>query len=149
MSQTETAPQSDQRPTPPCKSTSRWSKTVVNFWLDCLLLVMFLLLVWVSAVLWFLFPVGPAEQEWLLWGGDVEFWRGFQFGVLCAFAMGVVLHVMLHWSWICGVVARNLLGRPPSRDAGTQTLIGVGVLLGILHLIAAALLAAWFSLQQL
>lgn len=150
MSQTDTATaHSEQRPAPPRKSpTSGWSKTVVNFWLDCLLLVMFLLLVWVSAVLRFLFPVGPAEQEWQLWGGDVEVWRGFQFAVLCLFALGIVLHVMLHWSWVCGVVARNLLGRPPSRDDGTQTLIGVGVLLGILHLLAAALLVAWFSLQQ-
>lgn len=151
MSGTEIEQQPRRRGEPPAlprKPASGWSKTVVNFWLDCLLLVMFLLLVWVSAVLRFLFPVGPAELEWQLWGGDVEFWRGFQFVVLCAFALGIVLHVMLHWSWVCGVVARNLLGRPPSRDDGTQTLIGVGVLLGILHLLAGALLVAWMFMQQ-
>jgi hypothetical protein len=149
MSQTEAADrQREQHPAPPRKSSSGWSKTVVNFWVDCLLLVLFLLLVWVSAVLRFLFPAGPAEQEWELWGGDVEFWRGLQFGLLCLLALGIVLHVMLHWSWVCGVVARNLLGRSPSKNDGTQTLVGVGVLLGILHVLAAALIIAWISLRQ-
>lgn len=133
---------------PPKKKAFTWSKTIINFWLDCALLVTFLVLAWVSAVLRFLFPVGPAEQEWSLWGLSVEEWRGFQFGTLCVLSLGIVLHVMLHWSWVCGVVTKHLLKRPPSRDDGSQTLIGVGVLLVILHVLGIGILWAWYSLEH-
>lgn len=145
-----TAPTRGNQPrrAPKERPQARWSKTIVNFWVDCLLLVVFLTLIWVSAVLRFLFPVGPTERNWQLWGGGVEFWRDVQFTVLCVFALGILLHVMLHWSWICGVVTKHVLRRPPSRDDGSQTLIGVGVLLSLLHLLGGALLLAWLCLRQ-
>ena len=144
----EASPARDRTPERQRSRKPKTSKTIVNFWLDCLLLVLFLMLVWVSAVLRFLFPAGPTEVEWSLWGAGAESWRGVQFGVLVLFSLGIVLHVMLHWSWVCGVVTKHLLGRPPTRDNGSQTLIGVGVLLGILHLLAAGLLVAWYCLQR-
>lgn len=137
-----------QTPARPAKKTFAWSKTIVNFWLDCSLLIAFLVLAWVSAVLRFLFPVGPAAEEWKLWSRSVEYWRGVQFVTLCVLALGIVLHVMLHWSWVCGVVSKHLLKRPPSRDDGSQTLVGVGVLLVILHLLAGGILLAWFGLEH-
>lgn len=127
------------------RSSDRWSRTLVNFWVDCLLGVLFLGLAWVSAALRLLFPVGPAERNWQVWGAGVEFWRDVQFLLLCAFSLTVLLHVMLHWSWVCGVVAKHLLGRAPRHDDGSQTLIGVGLLIGILHLLGAALVLAWLS----
>ncbi len=138
-----------RNPASKTRTTSRWSKSIINFWLDCLLLVLFLGLVWASAVLRFLFPVGPRAMEWQLWGADIEGWRDLQFVILCLFSLGVLLHVMLHWSWVCGVVTKHLLGRPPTRDDGSQTLLGVGVLLAILHLLAAGLLLAWYCLRPI
>jgi len=124
------------------------SKTIVNFWLDCALAVTFVLLCWVSAVLQLLFPAGVASAEWTLWGGTVVDWRNIQFYVLCTLALGVILHVMLHWSWVCGVVVTRLLGRKVGRDNGSQTLWGVGTLVVILHLLAGGLLAAWACLKH-
>jgi len=129
-------------------SPLRWSKTLVNFWLDCLLASLFLLLVWVTAVLRFLFPVGATTATVTLWGGDVRDWRDVQFVVLCVFTLGILLHVMFHWTWICGVVMKHLLGRPPSRDDGSQTLVGVGLIVAILHLLGGALLFAWYCLRE-
>ncbi len=123
------------------------SKTLLNFWVDVSLLVLFLTLLWVSVVLYFLFPPGPANESLTLWGGSVEHWRGFQFGVICLLAVDILLHVMLHWSWVCSVVSKHLLGRKPTRDDGTQTLIGVGALIAIIHILAAALLAAWLGMK--
>ena len=68
--------------------------------------------------------------------------------VLCVLAMGIVLHVMLHWSWIMGVITTRLLGRKAARDTGAHTLIGVGLLLVILHVLALGCLAAWMSLEK-
>jgi hypothetical protein len=119
-----------------------WSKTIVNFWLDAMLLMVFLVLTWISAVLQFVFPAGGAADSWILWNGTVEHWRGLQFAVLCLFALGIVLHVMLHWSWVCGVVSTRLLGRKAMRDDGSQTLIGVGVLVALLLVLTIGLVMA-------
>lgn len=124
------------------------SKTVVNFWLDCTLAVTFVLLCWVSAVLQFLFPAGVDTAEWALWGGTASDWRNIQFGVLCTLGLGIVLHVMLHWSWVCGVVATKLLGRKAARDDASHTLWGVATLLVVLHLLAGGVIAAWACLQR-
>lgn len=132
----------------PASRSSAISRTIVNFWLDAALLITFVTLCWVSAVLQFVFPVGAAPDAFRIWGGTVIDWQNAQFIVLCALALGVVLHVMLHWSWIMGVVTTRLLGRKAERDTGAHTLIGVGLLLAILHLLAVGCLAAWMSLQE-
>jgi hypothetical protein len=130
------------------RPAAAWSKTTLNFWLDCFLLVAFLSLVWVTAVLRFLFPAGAAADEWSLWGWKVEQWRDVQFVVLCVLSLAVLLHVMLHWSWVCGVAARHLRSRSAVRNDGSQTLAGVAVLLIVLHVLAFGLLAAWYCLEH-
>ena len=84
------------------------NKTLINFWLDCLLLVLFCLLGWISAVLRFLFPLGPGVFEYQLWGWDYVEWSDAQFVVLCVFAAAILLHVMLHWTWVMGVVKKRI-----------------------------------------
>jgi hypothetical protein len=139
----------EPRPAGPPRPSQRLSRTIINFWLDCALLITFLLLAFVSAVLQFLFPAGAAADEWTLWGGNVIAWRNFQFVMLCTLALGVLLHLMLHWSWVCGVISKRLLKRAPIRDDGSQTLFGVGVLLVVLHILGIGLLAAWASIERI
>jgi hypothetical protein len=122
------------------------SRTVINFWLDTALLVTFLALCWTSAVLQFVFPVGATADGCQIWGAGVLDWQNAQFTLLCVLASGITLHIMLHWSWIMGVVATRFLGRKPVRDSGAYTLIGVGLLLAILHLLALGCLAARMGL---
>ena len=119
---------------------SRLSKTIVDFWLECALLVTFLLLCWISAVVQFLFPSGRTTIEWTLWGANVGEWRNAQFYTLCVLAFGILLHVMLHWSWIMGVVTTRFLGRKTTQDNGSHTLPGVGLLFFLLHMLAIGLL---------
>jgi len=139
----------DAPPVPPPRTApARFNRTIVNFWLDSALLIVFLALCFVSAVLRFLFPAGPEASEWRLWGGDVLAWQGIQFGVVCVLALGVLLHLMLHWSWICGVVSTKLLRRRPNKDDGSQTLLGVGTLIVVLHVLGIALLTAWVSMER-
>ena len=68
------------------------SKTTFNFWLDFLLLVIFVSLTWVSVVTRFVFPPPSRAGGWLLWGGTYDQWQTIQFGLLCALAGGVLLH---------------------------------------------------------
>ena len=124
-----------------------WSRhlTMINFWLDVLLLIGFLIQAWIIAVLQIVFPRGSGP-EWKVWGGTATVWSDSLCGVYCVFAVGVVVHLMLHWSWICGVVSTRLLGRKADKDDGSQTLIGVGIIVLLLHLLMVGILAARMAL---
>jgi hypothetical protein len=125
-----------------------WSryKTLINFWLDVALAVLFLVVAWLLAVVVIVFP--PNAAGWTLWGATVTQWLDRLLAVFCLFAAGIVLHVMLHWTWICGTVATRLMGRKAGKDDGSQTLIGVGLLIVLLHLFGAAVLAARVYLKS-
>lgn len=144
MNEETEAPEPSEPGTPNQRSGFSWA--IVNFWLDVAIAVVFLALAWISAVLRFLFPVGLAALETTLWGWNETDWRDVQFVVLCVFAVGVLVHVMLHWSWICGVVARRLLGRRSVPDSGMQTLYGVITLAIVLHVLGVAFVAAMFGI---
>ena len=124
------------------------SRTTLNFFVDLALLVMFLTLLWSAVVLRFVFPPGVTSAGWTLWGYNFDDWVQFQFVLLSVFALTVLLHVMLHWSWVCGVVANRLSrwrGKSFRLDDGTQTLYGVGLLIVAIN--AIGLLIAWAALS--
>ena len=65
-------------------------------------------------------------------------------------ASAVLVHIMMHWSWVCGVVVSKILRRN-SREArvddGSKTLWGVGMLIVVLHLLAALLAIAYVTIE--
>lgn len=126
---------------------SFWSRhsTIINFWLDALLLVLFLIQGWMFAVLHVVFPRG-AGPDWKIWGATPLDWSEALFVTYCVFSVGIVLHVMLHWAWICGVVATRFFGRKPGKDDGSYTLIGVGVLVLLVHMLFLGILATRVAL---
>ena len=129
----------DQPLCEPKPQRRRVNWATINFFLD-------LSLLWVSVVVQFIFPPGPIAQGWTLWGWNYVAFSRLQFGLLALLALGVLVHVMLHWSWICGVVQRLL--RPQQRparplDDGTRTLYGVALLIVLFHLLGAGIGAAW------
>ena len=125
------------------------TRTTINFILDVLLLIVFLLLLWSSVIVRFVFPLGESAR-WILWGWHFEDWVHFQFILICLLAFEVLLHLMLHWTWICGVIASYLArrsGKKPRWDDGIRTLYGVGTLIVALHLVGAGIAAAWLMIQ--
>lgn len=93
----------------PAKGRRRLSASVVNFWVDACVLTLFLVLGWLSATLQVVFPAPTAAAGWTLWGLTYDQWRDTQFGTLCLFAGAILLHVMLHWKWVCSVIAAQIL----------------------------------------
>jgi hypothetical protein len=127
------------------------SRTTINFLLDTALLVAFLAIAWISVVLRFVFPAGTAAAGWRLWGYGFDDWSAFQFSLLCVFALGVLVHLMLHWSWVCGVVASRMSrwrGRSVRVDEGTQTLYGVGLLIVAVNVVGLLIAAAALSVRM-
>lgn len=126
------------------------SRTTINFWLDATLLIVFLALIWVSVVVYFVFPPGAAAEGYTLWGAERQYWLGVQFVLLCSLTLGVLIHVMLHWNWVCGVAAkwRAGTGRKAAWDDGVKTLVGVGLIIVILNVVGGAIALAALSLRE-
>ena len=126
-------------------------RTILNFWLDVTLCLMFLAVLWSSFVIHFVFPPGTVASGWALWGYDYDDWCGFRFALICGFAMAVLIHVMLHWSWVCGVLTSRILRRSGGTkrqwSEGEQTLYGVGLIVIALNVLGIAFAAAVRTVQ--
>ncbi|MCA9065831.1 MAG: DUF4405 domain-containing protein, partial [Planctomycetaceae bacterium] len=59
------------------------SRTLVNFWLDVLMLLNLVALGVAGVIVYFVFPPGIAAKGWLLWGMTYGQWCSIQFGLLC------------------------------------------------------------------
>lgn len=128
------------------------TKTTINFWLDVLLLIIFCVLMWTAVVVQFVFPPANRAGGWTLWGWTYEQWQSFQFGVVATMAAAVLLHVMLHWSWVCNIAAGGLdklRGRKKRKvDEGMQTIYGVGTMIVLINLIGLAIAAAVLTIRS-
>jgi hypothetical protein len=136
------------RPDPPPKGRRRISVSVVNFWIDAFLLVILTALGTITAILQVAFPAPTVADGWILWGLTFDQWRDLQFGGLCVFAVGILIHVMMHWNWICSVIATQIVHARQRPDEGMQTIYGVITLIILLHLIAAGVIAAMLCVRR-
>lgn len=126
------------------------NRTTVNFLLDTALLVAFLALVWVTFVLRFVFPPPTAADGWRLWGWSYDDLAGVQFAFIGALLLGLLVHVMLHWTWVCGVIAQRwskATGKTVRLEDGHRTLYGVGLIVVLCNLLGGLLAAAWLCIQ--
>lgn len=127
-------------------------QTMINFWLDSVLLVNFIVLVWVAVIVQFIFPPAENAAGYLLWGMSLSKFMEIQFGVLAVFFLGVVLHLMMHWSWVCGVIGSRLFrlkdGSKRSMDDGQRTILGVGLMIVLLNIMGLGIAAAALSIRS-
>jgi len=138
-----------QTSTKPKKSAISW--TIINFLLDALLLAIFVALAAVALILRFIFPPATQADGWTLWSRDYDQWSAGCFNLFGLFALCVLVHVMLHWSWICGVVGRQISKwrrRPVRIDDAAQTVYGVGLLILLLISLGVAVAAAALSIRE-
>lgn len=136
--------------TPARRSGPRVSKTIVNFVVDATLLVLVVLLLFTAAVLRFVFPAPSTSAGWTLWGRGYDAWANFQFVLVSVFGLAILLHVMLHWSWVCGVVATKVLrrtGASQKLDDGQQTLWGVGMLIVVVNILGLLVGLAYLMIR--
>lgn len=120
----------------------------INFWLDFVALVAVGVVGWVSAMLQVVFPKPTEAAGWRLWGFDFNQWRDVQFGAICVCAIIILLHIMLHWNWVCSIVATKVLRLKTRPDEGAQTIYGVLTLVVFLHVIGIGIIAALFMVQR-
>jgi hypothetical protein len=66
--------------------------------------------------------------------------------VLCVFAAAVLLHVMMHWTWVMGVVTRRI-AKSKKVDHSLDTIYGVVLLIALLHILGIAFAVAMFTIE--
>ena len=127
------------------------SRTILNFWLDFTLLIVFLAVLWSTYVIRFVFPPGTAAKDWNLWGSTYDQWTELQFWLISIFGLAVLLHVMLHWTWVCGVITSKILKRKEGArhqwTDGERTVFGVGLLVVIFNVLGLGFAAAVLMIQ--
>ncbi|QDU26200.1 hypothetical protein ETAA8_12750 [Anatilimnocola aggregata] len=125
------------------------SRSQINFLLDALLLVNFTLLMATAVIVRFVFPPGPDAAGWYLWGYNYQQWSTFQFGVIATLALGILVHLMLHWSWVCGILVTQFTRNKRAKmDEGTQTIVGVGLLIVLLNVVGGAIAIAALTIRS-
>lgn len=151
-SQKGSGPSSSELPTVPVsarnKKRRRLSVSVINFWIDAGILFSLTAVGWISATLQIAFPPPTQASGWTLWGRGYDDWRDVQFVMLCVFACGILVHVMMHWNWVCSVIAVQIVKVRDRPDDGMQTIYGVGALIVLLHVIGAGVVAAMLCVRR-
>ncbi|MFQ5430357.1 MAG: DUF4405 domain-containing protein [Phycisphaerae bacterium] len=118
--------------------------------MDVALLAALMGVLWTTAVVQFVFPAVSRSAGWTLWRLDAEAWQAIQTGAVAAFALIVLLHLILHWNWVCLFIASRLsrlVGRRIVVAKAVRTLYGVGTLIFVLTLLGAMLMVAELTIQ--
>jgi hypothetical protein len=132
---------------PAAKTRPKGSKALFNLCLDAALLLAALFLVWVSALMQVVFPAPTAAVGWTLWGLTFDQWRDAQFISLCVCGLLALEHIVLHWNWVCGIIATKVLRLKKRPAEGIQAVYGVGFFITILSLMLGGIVAALFTVR--
>lgn len=127
------------------------ARGTLNFIIDAVTFMVMLTMIATGLLVRFVLPPGSGERR-SLWDytrhdwGDVHFWLAVALGGL------VLVHLALHWGWVCSLVSRwfagaDAHGRPKS--ALHRNFIGVMLLLAVTGLIGGFLWVAQRSVVEI
>jgi hypothetical protein len=121
------------------------AKSSTNLWIDVISLIVMIGLALTGGLIHWVLPAGSGHFQTLLgWNrhdyGQVHFWLAVAAVALLA------LHVLLHWTWVCCVVAKAVGRESPSR--GAQQAWGLALLLFLALLIGGGLWWASTAVQE-
>lgn len=127
------------------------ARGTLNFIIDAVTFMLMLTMIATGLLVRFVLPPGSGERR-SLWDytrhdwGDVHFWLAVALGGL------VLVHLTLHWGWVCSLVSRwfagaDAHGRPKS--ALHRNLVGVMLLLAVTGLIGGFLWVAQRSVVEI
>jgi len=116
-------------------------KGTVNFVLDAVSLVAMLAIAATGLLMKFVLPPGSGSLS--VWGLGRHAWGGIHFWLAAALIVLLVLHVALHWAWVCASTRGVALRRPPrERTRGRRdTALGF-IVLACTTLVLAGFVAA-------
>ncbi|MFM7129906.1 MAG: hypothetical protein ACKO0V_11175 [bacterium] len=118
------------------------SRTMLNFWIDAALLFSASSMAWVSVMFLVVFPIPTRSEGMKLLGLDFNQWRQIQFGLLMTSSLLALVHLVLHWKWVCGVIVNKILKIKARPDEAIQAVYGVGFFIITLLFMGALIVVA-------
>jgi len=126
----------------------KFTRSLLNFWLDVALFVNLVFVGWVSAMMRVVFPAPTSADGWKLWGRTFNQWSDIQFFAMCVLGLLVVEHLVLHWNWVCSLIATQILRAKNRPDEANQAVFGVGTFVTLLLIMLTGLIAAMLNVQR-
>lgn len=91
-------------------------RNTLNFWIDAASAMVFCGLIATGLLTRFVLPPGSGSRR-LLWGLDRHDWGDVHFWVAVAGGALLLIHVALHWQWVCVTVLRPFHRARPTDEA--------------------------------
>jgi hypothetical protein len=119
-------------------------RNTLNFWIDLISLFVMLGLMWTGLLIHYVLPPGTGGRGGghglTLWGLNRHDYGSIHFYIALTLIGLMVVHIWLHWSWVCTTV-KKLVGKESS--VGTRgAAFGIALLLIITALMFGTLLCA-------
>jgi hypothetical protein len=77
-------------------------RNTINFWIDLFTFIVLFAKIWTGLLVHYVLPPGQGRGHSLeLWGLNRHEYGAVHFYLAIAMIVLVVIHVWLHWSWIC------------------------------------------------
>lgn len=111
-------------------------RSKLNFIIDNVAFIAFLLLTTTGILLRYILPPGSGKHS-TIWNLDRHEWGGIHFWISVTFFSILAIHLFLHWRWIVSLVK----GRP-KKDEGKRSMLGVLGLIVVLLLAISPLLSS-------
>jgi hypothetical protein len=121
------------------------TKTSTNFWLDVVSLIVMIGLTATGGLIHFVLPAGTGHF-YVLFGWNRHDIGQLHFYLAVAAVALLALHVLLHWNWICCVIAKMVGKNAPSQKS--QAIWGIILLLLIAVLLGGGLFCASALIQR-
>jgi hypothetical protein len=116
------------------------NRTRVNFIIDAIAFVAFVLLTTTGVLMRYLLPPGSGHYA-TIWDLDRHEWGGIHFWISLALFAVLATHLILHGRWIVCVIT----GRPRSESSGLRAGLG---LVGVIAVVALALAPLVTPIEQ-
>jgi hypothetical protein len=93
------------------------------------------------------FPRATEADGWLLWGLSFDQWRNLQTAFLVIIALLALEHLVLHWTWVCGVVNTKILKLKNKPSDAVNYMYGIGFFYGMVILMAIGVIIAMLTVS--
>jgi len=105
-------------------------RNTLNFVIDAITAMVMLGMIATGLLLRFVLPPGSGSRR-VLWGWDRHDWGDLHFWLAVGIGAIIILHVALHWQWVCVTALRCVPGcrQHPSPREFTRNLSGASLIL--------------------
>lgn len=125
------------------------SRNWLNFVVDLVTALAALNLVFTGLLIYLVMPPGSGHGRLTLLGADRHTWGDVHFWTAVVVLGLVVLHVALHWQWVCTMACRIAPGgRRGSPNARRRQIAGAMAVLAVVAIVGGALWAASAAVQD-